>query len=113
MLGIFITNIKSQSDVLAKEQRKDSKVQAVIQFLTDGTLPEDEKLSRAVIRQSSLFILSDDVLYYLDPKRGHRRAVVPKTLCEMCAWWTLRRTLLRRSSIQDFSEIMVLGGNVQ
>ena len=72
-----------QSDVLAKEQRKDSKVQAVIQFLTDGTVPEDKKLSRAVIRQSSLFILSDDVLYYLDPKRGHRRAVVPKTLCEM------------------------------
>ena len=72
-----------QSDVLAKEQRKDSKVQAVIQFLTDGTVPEDKKLSRAVIRQSSLFILSDDVLHYLDPKRGHRRAVVPKTLCEM------------------------------
>ena len=70
-----------QSDVLASEQRKDTKVQAMIQYLTDGSLLEDEKQSRAVIRQASLFTLSGDgILYYLEPKESRRRAVVPKTL---------------------------------
>ncbi len=72
-----------QSDVLATEQRKEAKLQAIIQFLVTGTFPEDEKLCRAVVRQSCLFTLSNDVLYYLDPKKGYKRAVVPKTLREV------------------------------
>ena len=71
------------SDELSREQVKDPDILVLIDYLKEGTLPTDEKLSRKLVRQASLFTIENGILYYLDPKFNYRkRAVVPKSLRE-------------------------------
>ena len=75
-----LTGPQSMS-TFGREQRKDGTLAEIIGFLTDGTLPSDDLKAKKIAGQSHVFSLVDDVLYYLDPRRGdQRRAVVPKQL---------------------------------
>ena len=66
-----------------EEQRKDTQVTEVICFLETEELPTDPKRAKKIAAQQSLFVIIDNVLYYVDPKRGYqRRVVVPKHLRE-------------------------------
>ena len=67
----------------AKEQEKDAQVREVIQFLITEELSRDPKRAKRIASQQSLFVILDNVLYYVDPKWDHRlRIVVPKHLRE-------------------------------
>ena len=67
-----------ENDSFSVEQRKDPEILEMIVYLSDDQLPECEKKSRRCVLQASIFTLVDGVLYYLDPKREHRRrCVVP------------------------------------
>ena len=66
-----------------EEQRKDATVNEMICFLETGELPSDNKRAKKIATQQSLFVIMDNVLYYIDAKRGHqKRIVVPKHLRE-------------------------------
>ena len=61
----------------------------MIEFLESGELPEDEKDACKIASQASLFILIDDILYFLDLKHGaYKRIPVPQHL---------RQTILEES----------------
>ena len=67
-----------ENDSFSVEQRKDPEILEMILYLSDGQLPACEKKAKKIVLQASLFALVDGVLYYLDPKREHRRrCVVP------------------------------------
>ena len=67
-----------ENDSFSVEQRKDPEILEMIVYLSDGQLPACEKKAKKIVLQASLFALVDGVLYYLDPKREHRRrCVVP------------------------------------
>ena len=51
-----------------------------IDYLTDGSLPREENQARKIVLQSSQLFLLDGVLYHLNFKTRHRRAVVPTYL---------------------------------
>ena len=71
----------STSASFSKEQEKDAQVREVIQFLKTKVLPTDPKRAKRIASQQSLFVILDNVLYYVDPKRDHRLCiVVPKHL---------------------------------
>ena len=64
-----------------EDQRKDSSITEIVDFLKGGTLPSDDQKAKKITGQIHLFTMVDDILYYLDPKRGdQKRAVVPKQL---------------------------------
>ena len=67
---------------LACEQMKDSSVNEMIQFLTNGTLPDDPQHSRKIAAQAPSFTIVDNILYYLDSatKKDRKRCVVPSHL---------------------------------
>ena len=65
---------------LGREQLKDPEVKLWIDYLTDGSLPREENQARKIVLQASQLFLLDGVLYYLNPKTRHRRAVVPTHL---------------------------------
>ena len=58
------------------EQRKDTKVMEVINFLENGDLPDDEKQARKLALQEHTYVMIDGVLYHLDSKREHHKQVV-------------------------------------
>ena len=63
------------------ERRKHSVLARMIEFLESGELPEDEKDACKIASQASLFILIDDILYFLDLKHGaYKRIPVPQHL---------------------------------
>ena len=63
------------------QQRMDPQVEEMCKFLQEGDLPDDEKQARKVTSQAASFSLIDDILYFVDPRRGNsKRAVVPKHL---------------------------------
>ena len=65
------------------EQRKDADLNELICFLETEELPEDNRRAKKVATQRSLFAIIEDVLYYVDTKRGYqKRIVVPKHLRE-------------------------------
>ena len=47
----------------------------MIQFLEKGTLPSDDNRAKKITAQEPQFALTDNVLYYIDPKRGNRRHI--------------------------------------
>ena len=62
------------------EQRMDSQLCEIIEFLQTGSLPVDDKRARKIALQAPLFSVIDDVLYYVEPKRRRRQIVVPRSL---------------------------------
>lgn len=66
---------------LPQEQRKDPVLLEIINFLEKGELPSDEGRARKIALQSSMFVLMDDVLYFVDTKQSkQQRVVVPMHL---------------------------------
>ena len=66
-----------------EEQQKDPHLKNIIHFLNTDELPLDVKQARKIAAQQTMFVLIDDVLYYVDSKRDHqRRIVVPNQLRE-------------------------------
>ena len=65
----------------ASEQCRDPQLKEIVDFLTDGRLPEDSNRAKGMAPQEALFTLVDGVLYYVGPKDNHRRrAAVPQHL---------------------------------
>ena len=63
------------------EQHKDQQLKEIIDFLSDGQLPNDSNRAKVIASQEALFTLVDGVLYYVDPKSDHpRRVAVPQHL---------------------------------
>ena len=61
------------------EQRKDSQLVEIIQFLTQGMLPSDESRARKVALQAPLFAVIQDTLYFLDkPDTTRTEAAIPR-----------------------------------
>ena len=68
---------------LAQEQRKDSSLAPLIQYLTDGTLPQEASTSKLVVAKAPSFALLEKILYHVDIKQHQRKqAVVPMHLRE-------------------------------
>ena len=51
---------------LKEEQEKDMKLHEISDYLCSGALPQDDKQARKLVVQPQLFIVVNDVLYYLD-----------------------------------------------
>ena len=65
----------------ASEQCKDQQLKEIIDFLSDGQLPKDSNSAKVIASQEALFMLTDGILYFVDPKSNNRRKVaVPKHL---------------------------------
>jgi len=63
------------------EQQKDGELRDIINFLRDGSLPDDSRVAKRISCQSSCFALVDGILYFIDPKHDHRkRCAVPSHL---------------------------------
>ena len=72
------SNSTSHADSLAAQQAQDPEIAELIAFLKHGQLPDDNTRPRKMAMQQSLFAIVDNVLYYIDRKRGNRkRAAVP------------------------------------
>ena len=66
----------------ASEQRKDSSVREIIDFIRHGTLPADNDRARKIALQQSMFTNIDDgILHFIDSKhKNNTRVVVPRHL---------------------------------
>ena len=62
---------------LGEEQQKDPEVKEWIDYLSNGSLPEDENQARRIVLQSAQLFLLDGTIYHVNSKTRHRRAVVP------------------------------------
>ena len=72
------SNSTSHADSLAAQQAQDPEITELIAFLKHGQLPDDNTRARKMALQQSLFAIVDNVLYYIDRKRGNRkRAAMP------------------------------------
>ena len=68
-------------DYFAVEQHKDPEVMEILEYVNRGRLPSDANRAQRLVSEGSVFVAVDDILYYVDPKRGDRkRAVVPTQL---------------------------------
>ena len=76
--------VPSQSqDHYGIEQRKDPRLEEMMEFLGNGSLPSDGDRAKKLAAQEPLFSLLGDVLYYIDHKRENRKRVaVPQHLRE-------------------------------
>ena len=71
------------TDGFAEEQRKDPDIAAMIDYLANGKLPQEDVKAHRVMAQELQFELIDGVLLYLDRKySGQKCAVVPEQLRE-------------------------------
>ena len=59
----------------AEEQQKDPYLHAMHKFLEKQQLPEDSATARRIALQAPMFTVSDEVLYFIDPKPVHRRRI--------------------------------------
>ena len=74
---------KEQQGSYGTEQRKDSSLVEMTDFLQNGVLPEDSNRAKKLAAQESLFALIDGILYYVDPRHGNRKKIaVPSHLRE-------------------------------
>ncbi len=62
-------------ETLGNQQRSDEKLRFLIEYLTDQSLPDDEKVAREIVLSSSQYALIDGVLYYSD--KSDRLRLVP------------------------------------
>ena len=90
-------------DSFADEQQKDPALLEIFNYLLEEELPAEDKRARKIALQSSLFVIEDGLLYFVDPKqKQRRRAAVPRQLQEqilieshsgtMCGHFSGRRT---------------------
>lgn len=70
---------QTEASSFATEQRKDVQLLQLMQFLETGQLPEDGNLAKKVAGQDTQFILVDQTLYFLDPRRNHKKRIVVPT----------------------------------
>ena len=50
-------------------------------ILRDGELPNDVSVAKRIVAESALYIMADNILYYVGSKSSEiRRAVVPATI---------------------------------
>ena len=70
-----------QGDRLGVEQQKDKELRDIIQFLVDGSLPDDNQVGKKIAMQASSFAVIEGILYFVDPKQNCRkRCTVPHHL---------------------------------
>jgi len=73
--------VKYSDDALSDAQMKDLELEPIIQYLKNGVLPEDGKLTKKVVTESILYAISNNMLYYVDPKQTEiSRVVVPQQM---------------------------------
>ena len=61
-----------------QEQKKDTQLRQLIDYIENGILPDSDKDSR-IVSQALNFTIIDKVLYFLDHKKpARRRATIPK-----------------------------------
>ena len=66
-----------------QKQRKDPDLRMIIHYLEDGTLPDDDKLSKKIVHMSPQFTVLSGILYFIDAKQKNRSQVaVPAHLKE-------------------------------
>ena len=76
------TDTSVQSD-FAREQRNDSELVLLINFLIDDKLPNDEQKAHRIAAQALHFSVIDDILFFVVTKNGgQKRCAVPKHLCD-------------------------------
>ena len=74
---------ETESIPFSTHQRKDSELTPLILFIEEKKLPDDANLAKKIAAQATQFAIVDRVLYFLDPRRNHKkRVVVPKHLQE-------------------------------
>lgn len=61
-----------------QEQRKDEKLADIICFIEEDKLPQDETQACKIALQAPLFSVTDGILYYMNPKQGEGRIIVPE-----------------------------------
>jgi len=70
---------KAMFDEIVSFQLGASLLAAVVQYLTDGILPEEPKLARQFILERHHYTLIDNVLYFIDPDPPNKlRLAVPQ-----------------------------------
>lgn len=75
-----INPVRNVTD-FALEQRKDPLIREIVMFLESNKLPLDKDRAKRLALRSTLFVLIDGIVYYVDGKQGGRkRAVVPSHL---------------------------------
>ena len=73
-------------ELIATEQKLDHKLKPLIDFLTAGELPNDDKLARKIILLSTNYNVTDGPLYHQQSTRAknvhqlHIQLVVPNNL---------------------------------
>ena len=68
-------------DSFAEEQKRDSNIRKLVNYLEEGTLPEDTRSASKVVSLAPLFTLVNNILYFIDAKQSNlRRVVVPHQL---------------------------------
>ena len=68
-------------DDFVQDQRKDTQLRQLIDYIENGTLPDGDKDSKKIVSQALNFAILDKVLYFVDRKEPTRRhAAVPKHL---------------------------------
>ena len=65
---------------MGKEQLKDPGLKQWIDYLSHGSLPRDEAQAQKIVLQSAQLSMLDGVIYHVNSKTRHRRAVVPTHL---------------------------------
>ena len=64
---------------LSAQQRQDPELLALIKYLEDGVVPEDENQAQQIVLEHPKFTVSDGVLHYENPQHpGGLKLVVPR-----------------------------------
>lgn len=65
-------------DSFSQEQLKDPEILELKDYLSKGIVPTDEQRAHKLVAQAPLFAVVDDVVYFLDSRKGSiKRCVVP------------------------------------
>ena len=84
---------------LKEEQKKDPELAAMLHYLQDGTLPEDEKLAKRLVAESKQRDIIDGVLYFENSAFPSQWCIVVRYApisCMKLMLFVLQRISLRR-----------------
>ena len=71
---------KAMLDEIVSLQLEDLLIAAIVQYLTDGILPEEPKLAKQFVLERHRYTLIDNGLYFIDPDPPNRlRLAVPQS----------------------------------
>ena len=80
----------TSAEELRNAQNRDDKLQLLIRYLQDGTLPKDTPSAEKILQQEGHYFLSDNIILYRQSHTGKRaviQLVMPKTLqMELLHW---------------------------